>query len=164
MFHYFYRCHHAMTRFTASFQIEGSANVDGRGKSIWDDFSKQPGKKMDGISSSDTLPHAYAHFSQATPYISSPASATEATSNPLAHLPGAPTEERAHVSGTRCISNLSFRCWGADQVVLKFAIHLCANSTLLRIVGLFHENIFSDLNSPTGLNKVWTLHSHLFCY
>ncbi|KIK34238.1 glycoside hydrolase family 1 protein [Suillus luteus UH-Slu-Lm8-n1] len=33
---------------TASFQIEGSANVDGRGKSIWDDFSKQPGKTMDG--------------------------------------------------------------------------------------------------------------------
>ncbi|KAG1766242.1 hypothetical protein EV702DRAFT_1204262 [Suillus placidus] len=28
---------------TASFQIEGSANVDGRGKSIWDDFSKQEG-------------------------------------------------------------------------------------------------------------------------
>ncbi|KAG2737534.1 glycoside hydrolase [Suillus brevipes Sb2] len=33
---------------TASFQIEGSANVDGRGKSICDDFSKQPGKTMDG--------------------------------------------------------------------------------------------------------------------
>jgi hypothetical protein len=34
--------------FTASFQIEGSTNVDGRGKSIWDDFSKQPGKTQDG--------------------------------------------------------------------------------------------------------------------
>jgi beta-glucosidase len=33
---------------TASFQIEGSTNVDGRGKSIWDDFSKQPGKTQDG--------------------------------------------------------------------------------------------------------------------
>ncbi|KAJ8596076.1 glycoside hydrolase family 1 protein [Rhizopogon salebrosus TDB-379] len=33
---------------TASFQIEGSADVGGRGKSIWDDFSKQPGKTMDG--------------------------------------------------------------------------------------------------------------------
>ncbi|KAG2123266.1 glycoside hydrolase family 1 protein [Suillus clintonianus] len=33
---------------TASFQIEGSTNVEGRGKSIWDDFSKQPGKTMDG--------------------------------------------------------------------------------------------------------------------
>ncbi|KIK32715.1 hypothetical protein CY34DRAFT_18850 [Suillus luteus UH-Slu-Lm8-n1] len=92
-------------------------------------------------------------FSQATPYISSPASATEATSNPLAHLLGAPTEERVHVSETRCVSNLLFRCWGADQVALKFAIHLCANSTLLWIVGLFHDDIFSDLNSPTGLNK-----------
>jgi len=33
---------------SASFQIEGSTNIDGRGKSIWDDFSKQPGKTMDG--------------------------------------------------------------------------------------------------------------------
>ncbi|KAG1785285.1 glycoside hydrolase family 1 protein [Suillus plorans] len=33
---------------TASFQIEGSTNVDGRGKSIWDDFSKQPKKTLDG--------------------------------------------------------------------------------------------------------------------
>ena len=32
----------------ASFQIEGSTNVDGRGKSIWDDFSKIPGKTLDG--------------------------------------------------------------------------------------------------------------------
>ncbi|CCL99376.1 uncharacterized protein FIBRA_01394 [Fibroporia radiculosa] len=34
--------------FAASFQIEGSTNVDGRGKSIWDDFAKQPGKTLDG--------------------------------------------------------------------------------------------------------------------
>jgi beta-glucosidase len=47
-FHHFYRCHHTLTCFTASFQIEGFANVDGRGKSICDDFSKQPGKTMDG--------------------------------------------------------------------------------------------------------------------
>ncbi|KAG6887557.1 Beta-glucosidase 1B, partial [Termitomyces sp. Mi166 len=33
---------------TASFQIEGSAAVDGRGKSIWDDFAKLPGKTLDG--------------------------------------------------------------------------------------------------------------------
>jgi beta-glucosidase len=33
---------------TASFQIEGSTNIDGRGKSIWDDFSKLPGKTLDG--------------------------------------------------------------------------------------------------------------------
>ncbi|KAI0657621.1 beta-glucosidase 1B [Cubamyces menziesii] len=33
---------------TASFQIEGSTDVDGRGKSIWDDFAKLPGKTLDG--------------------------------------------------------------------------------------------------------------------
>ncbi|TFK65539.1 glycoside hydrolase family 1 protein [Pluteus cervinus] len=33
---------------TASFQIEGSWDVDGRGKSIWDDFAKIPGKTLDG--------------------------------------------------------------------------------------------------------------------
>jgi beta-glucosidase len=32
----------------ASFQIEGSVDVDGRGKSIWDDFSRTPGKTLDG--------------------------------------------------------------------------------------------------------------------
>lgn len=32
----------------ASFQIEGSVNVDGRGPSIWDDFSRTPGKTLDG--------------------------------------------------------------------------------------------------------------------
>lgn len=32
----------------ASFQIEGSLEADGRGKSIWDDFSRQPGKTLDG--------------------------------------------------------------------------------------------------------------------
>ena len=34
--------------YSASFQIEGSTDVDGRGKSIWDDFSKLPGKTLDG--------------------------------------------------------------------------------------------------------------------
>ena len=33
---------------SASFQIEGSVDVDGRGKSIWDDFLKLPGKTLDG--------------------------------------------------------------------------------------------------------------------
>ncbi|RDB17253.1 Beta-glucosidase 1B [Hypsizygus marmoreus] len=33
---------------TASFQIEGSTAVDGRGKSIWDDFAKLSGKTLDG--------------------------------------------------------------------------------------------------------------------
>ena len=34
--------------YPASFQIEGSTDVGGRGKSIWDDFSKIPGKTLDG--------------------------------------------------------------------------------------------------------------------
>lgn len=33
---------------TASFQVEGSLDVDGRGRSIWDDFSRIPGKTLDG--------------------------------------------------------------------------------------------------------------------
>ncbi|THG95264.1 hypothetical protein EW026_g6363 [Hermanssonia centrifuga] len=33
---------------TASFQIEGATDTDGRGKSIWDDFSKITGKTLDG--------------------------------------------------------------------------------------------------------------------
>lgn len=37
-----------LTNCSASFQIEGSTDVDGRGKSIWDDFSKLPGKTLDG--------------------------------------------------------------------------------------------------------------------
>ncbi|KAJ6601188.1 beta-glucosidase [Mycena vulgaris] len=38
---------------TASFQIEGSVNADGRGKSIWDDFSRLPGKTLDGRNGDD---------------------------------------------------------------------------------------------------------------
>src|SRR5690554_2352118 len=33
---------------TASYQIEGAFNEDGRGESIWDRFSKTPGKVMNG--------------------------------------------------------------------------------------------------------------------
>ncbi|TDL16780.1 hypothetical protein BD410DRAFT_807837 [Rickenella mellea] len=34
-----------------------------------------------------------------------------------------------------------------------YDVHLCAYSSLLRIVAKFHEEIFSDLNSPSGLNE-----------
>lgn len=33
---------------TASFQIEGSTSTDNRGPSIWDAFSRTPGKTLDG--------------------------------------------------------------------------------------------------------------------
>ena len=33
---------------TSSYQIEGAANIDGRGQSIWDTFSKTPGKVDNG--------------------------------------------------------------------------------------------------------------------
>ncbi|THU82827.1 glycoside hydrolase family 1 protein [Dendrothele bispora CBS 962.96] len=33
---------------TGNFQIEGATDTDGRGKSIWDDFSRTPGKILDG--------------------------------------------------------------------------------------------------------------------
>jgi hypothetical protein len=35
---------------TASYQIEGGANEDGRGPSIWDDFCKIPGNIANGDS------------------------------------------------------------------------------------------------------------------
>ncbi|KAJ8522831.1 hypothetical protein ONZ45_g676 [Pleurotus djamor] len=34
-----------------------------------------------------------------------------------------------------------------------YDVHLCAHTALLRIVARFHEDIFSDPDSPTGLNK-----------
>ena len=33
-------------------------------------------------------------------------------------------------------------------------VHLCAYNALLRIIAKFHEEVFSDTSSPTGLNKV----------
>ena len=35
---------------TSSYQIEGAANIDGRGASIWDTFCKIPGKVANGDS------------------------------------------------------------------------------------------------------------------
>ena len=36
----------------------------------------------------------------------------------------------------------------------KYDLHLCAYSALLRVVAKFHEDIYSDTNSPSGLNQV----------
>ncbi|KLO18904.1 glycoside hydrolase family 1 protein [Schizopora paradoxa] len=48
---------------TAAFQIEGSTDVDGRGKSIWDDFSRTPGKTFDG-GNGDVATDSYARWEE----------------------------------------------------------------------------------------------------
>ncbi|KAI0030154.1 beta-glucosidase [Vararia minispora EC-137] len=48
---------------TASFQIEGSTDKDGRGKSIWDDFSRTPGKTRDG-GNGDIATDSYARYKE----------------------------------------------------------------------------------------------------
>jgi beta-glucosidase len=45
---------------TASYQIEGAFDVDGRGTSIWDTFSKTPGKVVNG----DTGDNACDHYNR----------------------------------------------------------------------------------------------------
>lgn len=42
---------------TASYQIEGAANKDGRGRSIWDTFSKTPGKVVNGDNGDKACDH-----------------------------------------------------------------------------------------------------------
>ncbi len=42
---------------TASYQIEGAARVDGRGRSIWDTFSHTAGKIADGSTGDDATDH-----------------------------------------------------------------------------------------------------------
>ena len=36
----------------------------------------------------------------------------------------------------------------------QYDVGLCAYTSLMRIVGKFHEELFSDPNTATGLNKV----------
>lgn len=38
--------------------------------------------------------------------------------------------------------------------VFQYDVHLCGYTALLKIVARFHEEIFSDPSSPSGLNKV----------
>jgi beta-glucosidase len=48
---------------TASYQIEGAVNEDGRGKSIWDDFSHTPGK-VDGGNTGDVACDHYHRYEE----------------------------------------------------------------------------------------------------
>jgi beta-glucosidase len=47
----------------AAYQIEGSLNADGRGKSIWDDFARTPGKTRDG-GTGDTATDSYLRYKE----------------------------------------------------------------------------------------------------
>jgi len=47
-------------------------------------------------------------------------------------------------------------------VVVQYDLHLCAYTALLRIVAQFHDDIFSDPDAPTGLNKVRIVIHELF--
>jgi beta-glucosidase len=42
---------------TSAYQIEGAVDVEGRGRSIWDTFAKQPGAIVDGSDGSDACAH-----------------------------------------------------------------------------------------------------------
>jgi beta-glucosidase len=42
---------------TASYQIEGAATADGRGRSIWDTFSHTPGRTVDGDTGDTAIDH-----------------------------------------------------------------------------------------------------------
>lgn len=51
------------------------------------------------------------------------------------------------------IIRTSAEWYNKSQYNLDFDVHLCAHTALLRIVARFHEEVFSDPNSPSGLNK-----------
>ncbi len=42
---------------TSSYQVEGAAQVDGRGPSIWDTFTREPGRIRDGSSGETSVDH-----------------------------------------------------------------------------------------------------------
>ncbi|KAG2029082.1 hypothetical protein BDR03DRAFT_936890 [Suillus americanus] len=72
---------------------------------------------LETLDEGDTLPSLMPTptFSQATPYISDPASATEATLNPPAHPPKAPAEEPAPPLLPSATKTEKFLLTAADQ-------------------------------------------------
>lgn len=47
---------------TASYQIEGAWNVDGKGQSIWDDFTHLHPEKIKDHSNADVGPNSYEYY------------------------------------------------------------------------------------------------------
>ena len=53
---------------TASYQIEGAAQEDGRGESIWDRFSRTPGKVLHGHTGDVACDHYHRYKESSQPH------------------------------------------------------------------------------------------------
>src|ERR1700722_3101796 len=53
-----------------------------------------------------------------------------------------------------CVFLLLRNCFFLSVFVMQHDVHLCGYTSLLRIVARFHDEIFSDPDSASGLNRV----------